>query len=141
MTLHTIPVSQAIYERLLQQAKQTKRPLADIVQQTLDRNLPETIALEETLPPLLRAELEAMAQLSDSALVALASSTMTTVDQFELNRLNDLARERVLSEQESTQQDALLNQYDEVVLRRAHAAVLLKSRGFDVSDPSQFHPK
>ena len=138
MTLYTIPISDSLYTRLLHQSQDTNRPIIEIVQQTLDRFLPEPIQLEGELEPLLQAELEAMVRLSDSALWALASSNLTPTERDELEMLNVQAKERSLTVEEQDCQEKLLTAYDEMLVRRARAAVLLQSRGYDISDPSLF---
>jgi hypothetical protein len=43
-----------------------------------------------------------------------------------------------MTSEELKQKQFLLREYDETILRRAHAAMLLQTRGFDVSDPVIF---
>jgi hypothetical protein len=45
-----------------------------------------------------------------------------------------------LTAEEHAEEHALLTLYRETLLVRAQAAVLLKQRGYDVSDPEQFTP-
>ena len=54
----------------------------------------------------------------------------------QMDDLRAIANERDLTPDENAQQQNLLREYDETVLRRAHAAMLLASRGYDLSDPS-----
>ncbi len=96
------------------------------------------IELEDELSPLLQAELEAMVQLSDSALWALASSKLAPTARDELELLNVQAREQTLTVEEQDRQERLLTAYDEMLVRRSRAAVLLQSRGYNISDPSIF---
>jgi CRISPR/Cas system-associated endonuclease Cas1 len=98
--------------------------------------LSSTVSIEDDLPSPLREELQAMEYLSDPALWALARSTLTTEQLAEMDYLREKANEEILTEEEEAQRKALLREYEETVLRRAHAAVLLKSRGYDLSDPT-----
>jgi hypothetical protein len=45
-----------------------------------------------------------------------------------------------LTNEERIEEETLLTLYRETLLVRAQAAVLLKQRGYDVSDPAQFTP-
>ncbi len=76
-----------------------------------------------------------MEHLSDAALWSLARSTLSSEQLAEMDRLHNIAQERPLTSDENARQQDLLREYDETVLRRAHAAMLLMSRGYDLSDP------
>ncbi len=136
MTLYTVNIPKKLYSRLQQQAAAERRSIDELVQQTLSRQIPPAVPVEDDLPPALRAELLAMEQLSDAALWSLARSTMSPEQLTQMDDLRAIANERDLTPDEDAQQQILLREYDETVLRRAHAAILLASRGYDLSDPS-----
>jgi len=69
-----LTVPENLYERLEAQAQLSEQPVDKLVLQNLSRNLPPTG--EEDLPQALRAELAAMAYLSDDALWPIAQSNM-----------------------------------------------------------------
>lgn len=77
----------------------------------------------------------AMEHLSDAALWSLARSALSPEQLAEMERLRQLAEKRSLTPDERIRQQDLLREYDETILRRAHAAMLLMSRGYDLSDP------
>jgi hypothetical protein len=52
--------------------------------------------------------------------------------------LHDKQQREGLTPDEQTEEQALLSLYRETLLVRAQAAVLLKRRGYDVSEPLQF---
>lgn len=135
MTLYTVNVPENLYRRLQQQATVERRSVDELVRQSLSRQLPPAVPVEDDLPTALREELLAMAQLSDSALWALARSTMPPEQVAEMDALRDIGAERPLTPDEQARQQDLLREYDETILRRAHAAMLLSSRGYDLSDP------
>ncbi|NKQ36890.1 MAG: hypothetical protein HF973_14925 [Chloroflexi bacterium] len=135
MTLHTVNVPENLYRRLQQQASIERRSVDDLVQQTLSRQLPPAVLVEDDLPPSLRAEMLAMEHLSDAALWSLARSALSPEQLAEMERLRQLAEKRSLTPDERIRQQDLLREYDETILRRAHAAMLLMSRGYDLSDP------
>lgn len=134
MALYTIQIPEKLYRRLQAQAKAEHRPVDELIQKALARQLPPTVPVENDLPPLLHDELLAMEQLSDGALWQLARSTLSEEDLAELERLGD-GPSQTLTPVEETRKQALLREYDETLLRRAHAAMLLQGRGFDMSDP------
>lgn len=135
MSVYSVNLPEDLFRRLQKQAAYERRTVDDLVQRVLVRQLPAAVTVEDDLPPLLKAELLAMAQLSDAALWALARSSIPADQLYDMTILEDDAGERELTAEEQLRQAELLRQYDEVILRRAHAAVLLQSRGYDMSDP------
>jgi hypothetical protein len=90
----------------------------------------------DAAPSEMRSALAHMAYLNDAALWQAARATMTAEQRERLQHLHDKQqREKLTSEKQ-----ALLELYRETLLIRAQATVLLKMRGYDVSDPSQFAP-
>lgn len=136
MALYSVNLPEDLFRRLQQQAASEQRTVDDLVQRVLVRQMPAAVPMEDDLPPLLKTELTAMAQLSDSALWTLARSSVPADLLNDLESLEDDADERELMPDEQARQDELLRQYNEIILRRSHAAVLLKSRGYDMSDPA-----
>ncbi len=132
---HSIVLSTDLYSQLERQAQPLRRSVTEWVVEIVKRKIAPSVKVEDDLPPWLQAELQAMQALSDAALWALARSMMLKTQQDELSRLNETSHERPLTAAEQQRQRALLNEYDETILRRAHAAVLLKARGYDMSDP------
>jgi hypothetical protein len=65
---------------------------------------------------------------------------MLPVQRERLETLHDKQQREGLSTEEAREEQALLELYRETVLVRAQAAVLLKQRGYDTSDPQQFTP-
>jgi hypothetical protein len=134
MYTHTIAIPDKLYQQLQRQALVSQQSVDALAEQALNRVLPLMIEVEEELPPALQTELKAMERLSDGALWALASSQLTTQQQTELVHLAEVQEERPLNTAELVQQEALLTAYDELLLRRAHAAVLLQARGHDLTN-------
>lgn len=90
--------------------------------------------------PDLNVPLAQMTYLNDAALWQAARSTLPSEQRERLAALHETQHRRPLSIGEQAEEQALLKLYREVVLVRAQAAVLLKQRGYDVSDPAQFEP-
>jgi|CXWK01.1.fsa_nt_gi hypothetical protein len=136
MTIMSITLPDDLYKRLQRQAAAEDRSVDELIESTLIRQLPADVSVEEDLPLLIKEELQAMAYLSNSALWAIARSTQDDEQEQEFDALHDAAEERDLAIDELKRRDELLREYGEHMLRRAHAAVLLQSRGFDMSDPA-----
>ncbi len=107
--------------------------------------LPEIIELglrqwrDTTLPPLpqdVEAELAAFSSLSNEVLGVLADSVLPEKQRQELASLNHEAQQHPLTEAEKNCQQSLVEAYDRVLVRRAQAAALLKSRGVPLPTPA-----
>jgi len=101
-------------------------------------------AQDENFDPGIVARLRTMnvtlSLLDDAALWQAARTAMTPAQPARLEDLHDQKREHGLGADEAAEEQALLALYRETLLVRAQAAVLLKQRGHDVSDPTQFEP-
>ena len=92
----------------------------------------------DDLPPELVDEMAALALLNDTALWRMARRTLSSGQQKRMDTLlQEKGRGKLLPEEQRIL-DQLLTEYEGTVLTRAHAAVLLEQRGYDVSDPSVF---
>ena len=128
----TVRVPVAAFDRIRHVARQQRRSVPDMVRDLIVQDLPG-------LPPLpldVESELGAFASLSDTVLWLIARSTLTKTQQSELAQLNHKAQQRSLTERERIRQQKLGDAYDRVLVRRAQAAALLKSRGYDLSNLS-----
>jgi len=133
----TLDLPDTMVRELKNTAKTQRRSIAEFLRDLVLQNwqpLPR-------LPDHVEAELAAMSSLSDRALWILARSTIAIEDQEQFTLLNQEAKLRVLSNQEEKKLDALLDQYDENMIRRAQAASLLGKRGYDMSDPTVLRPQ
>jgi hypothetical protein len=63
---------------------------------------------------------------------------MTEDQRIHLEALQDKQQREELTLTEQDEEQALLKLYRETLLVRVQAAVLLKQRNYDVSDPTQF---
>ena len=134
MTLSiTIDLPDSLVRDLEEAAAAQELSVADVLRDLLLRYLP----VSPRLPDDVEAELTAMASLSDEALWTLARTSLTSTEQRRISALNELAKARDLSSQEENERDALLALYDRTMVRRAQAASLLKSRGYEMENSSQ----
>jgi hypothetical protein len=90
--------------------------------------------IEFGLPPLdsptgFEADLQVLEALDDEALWDVLFSKVSPATQRKLHRLLEKNQAGTLTERERLQLDALQQEADLVMLRKAHAAVLLKWRG------------
>lgn len=138
MTTVTLNIPDNLYQQMRRQALVSKQSVDELAQATLSRFLPAMLEIEEDLPPDLQVELKAMEQLSDAALWSLAAGQLGESEQKELEYLGEKQKETALTAEEQQRQEALLTAYDELLLRRSHAAVLLQARGHDLSDTAVF---
>lgn len=87
-----------------------------------------------SLPADVEAELASFSQLSDDVLWLIARNSLTREQQRDLADLNDEAQSRALTAAQQTRQQALIHIYDRMLVRRAQAALILKQRGYDLTD-------
>lgn len=90
--------------------------------------------------PGVRTSIAQLASLNDAALWQAARVAMAPSQRARLEELHDKQQRSGLDTAEVAEEEALLGLYDETLLVRAQAAVLLKQRGYDVSKPEQFAP-
>lgn len=132
----TFRLPESVYERIRQMADRLRRPVGELIAETVTAAAPET----ESIPEKMRGALSQMAYLNDAALWQAGRSTMNAEQRERLAALHDQRRSRPLTKDEEADEQALLALYRETILVRAQAAVLLKQRGYDVADPGQFAP-
>jgi hypothetical protein len=130
----TIELPSDVYDQLERAARSTHRSLGEVLTEAVLAAVP---AAEESASGAHRAPAQ-MTCLSDAALWRAARGTMSAEHRERLDWLHPEQRHRSLTEAERDEERTLLDLYRETVLTRGRAAVLLKHRGYDVSDPAQF---
>jgi hypothetical protein len=135
MTSVTIDLPNVLAQQHASVARQQQRSVAEVARERLLQAWPTL----PSLPDDVEMELALFIGLSDDVLWLLARSTMQANEREELANLNELAKQRDLTEKEQTRQTTLLDTYDRTRVRRAQAAFLLKKRGYDLSDPNILH--
>ena len=132
----TVNVPGAAYEQIKRAAQKRRRPIDELFIEAIVAAAP---ALGNVSPDM-NVPLAQMTYLNDAALWQAARSTLMPEQRARLAALHEVQQRRPLSSEEQAEEQALLKLYREVVLVRAQAAVLLKQRGYDVSDTNQFEP-
>ncbi|WP_437760856.1 hypothetical protein [Sorangium sp. So ce1389] len=132
----TLNLPDALYEQLKAAAERSRRSLDEVLMEAVAALAP----VLSTTSTGLRSSLAQMAYLNDAALFQAARSTMAPEQRARLEALHDQQQRSGLDRAEQAEEQALLDLYHETLLVRAQAAVLLKQRGYDVSEPDQFAP-
>jgi len=131
----TIPVTVNLPGSLVNEIETTARQQQRTVSAIVREMVLQGWSTLPALPDEVEAELAAFTDLSDDVLWLLARSTLTKDEQEKLAELNRQSKQFPLTEEEEARREILLNAYNRVMVRRAQAALLLKARGYDLSDP------
>lgn len=121
-----IIIPENLSARLRQLAARRQQSVETIVTDRLFTALDEEL---DRLPTGEQAELRALHHLSDDALRAIASEQMTSVNQARMGQLMDRNSKGALSQKEQEMLIALVERGDQLMLRKAEAAAILKQRG------------
>jgi len=129
MTVRTITITipETLYQQLEAAAHSSAQSLDAVVAQSLERTIPPHLAA--LLPSALQAELDAMEHLSDEVLRAIAMSVELPERSNRIDELVKRQQDGTMTAEEETQLTALQAESEALMVRKAHAFVLLKSRG------------
>lgn len=128
----TINLPDNVYQRVRRTAQVLQRPVEEFLLDAVTTALP----LLDDLPPELVDDMAALAVLNDTALWRVARDMLSPSAQERLDLLLDEKSQGTLTSEGQRELDRLLNEYERLVLARAQAALLLRQRGYDVSDPA-----
>jgi hypothetical protein len=128
----TLTLPEAVYRQIKRAAERANRSVDELLIEAVSAVAPviDTTSLET------RTALAQMAYLNDAVLWQCARTTMPVSQRERLEASHQEQQRRTLSAEEQ----ALLKLYQETLLVRAQAAVLLKQRGYFVADLTQFNP-
>lgn len=136
MTQLTVELPDDIFEQIRQAAEQSDRSIDELLVEALTASVPSgSVPVQQ-----LRSDLAQMAFMNDAALWQAARAAMTADQRERMEALNLKQQREGLTESEMKEAEALHRLYEDTLLVRAQAAVLLKRRRYDVSDPAQFAP-
>ncbi len=122
----TVTLPDHLYRQLQRQAQVVNRPLSEVAATALESLV---VPVEDDLPPGLQAELSAMAFLSDDALWQMAGSVMNNDKIALYDVLLERRQSGMLTPEGQAWLDTLRDEADALMLRKAQAYALLKSRG------------
>ncbi len=128
MSVQTVAIQmpQPLYHRLERLSELTRRPIENLVVQTLDANVP---SLPGDLSQEMQDDLLALESLDDESLWQVARSVVSPEQQAQHSLLLKRNRQGSITEQELATLTRLSQKADQLMLRKAYAYVLLKWRG------------
>jgi hypothetical protein len=133
----TVTLPEDVYAQLEARAQTAARSVEDVVAETLTRSVPP--APEPNLPPTIQAELNAMDQLSDEALWAIARSTANDDKIALYDVLIERQNTHTLTPEGRHMLTQLRDEADALMLRKAHAYAVLQSRGYTIPSLDELH--
>lgn len=122
----TLDLPEPIYLRLRGAAQAMRRPLEEVLLRALRLGSPPTW---EDVPAEFQADLAALDRMDDDALRAVAGSHREATEMSRYDELLGRAADGSLTDGERFELSRLRSQQDLFILRKAHAAALLKWRG------------
>jgi hypothetical protein len=128
----TLNLPEMLYLRLLQTAQATRRPLDEVVLRVLEVGSPPAW---NDAPAEFQADLAALDRLDDEALWYIVRSSRSQADMRRYQELLDRHATGTLSDAERRELDELRLEADRFMLLKAHAAALLRWRGYQLPSP------
>ncbi len=132
MTLQTVTLElpENIYLRLQQAAHATKQSLNNIILRAVEMGSPPD---RNDVPAEYQADLAALDHLDDNALWRIARSVQQETDFVQYDDLLDKNKRGMISDEERRRLAELRKEADCFMIRKAHAAALLRWRGHKMS--------
>lgn len=124
----TLKLPEPLYRSARQVAEATRRPLEAILTDSIARTLPPL----DDVSPAEAAELAKLASFDDASLWREARATMNPVEQAKIHELLDRQGASELAPAEHVRLQDLLDVYGRLMVRKAHAYLLLARRGYRV---------
>lgn len=122
----TLHLPENLYLRLQRVAQATRQPFTDILLRAVEAGSPPNW---EDAPAEFQADLASLDRLNDDALWEIARSRHTEADMVRYQELLDKNAGGTLTEAERNELTMLRTEADHFMLRKAHAAALLRWRG------------
>ncbi len=124
----TLELPESLYRSARQVAEVTKRPIEEIVQDSLNHTLPPLDDLE----PDEAGSLAYLSTLDDTTLWEESSKGFSTEEQAELETLLERQSAGELVDAELTRLRFLMDEYGRTLVHKSHAWLLLARRGYKV---------
>jgi len=125
----TLRLPESLYTRLQQAARATRRSLDDVLLHAVQAGSPPRW---DDAPAEFQADMAALDRLDDEALWRIARSRKTEADMERYQELLDKNANGILSADERDELARLRVESDRFMLCKAHAAALLRWRGYQV---------
>lgn len=132
----TINLPENVYKQIRLAAERKRQSVDEVLVEAVTAVAPTMDAPASRL----RSELAHMSYLNDAALWQMASATLSPEQRARMESLHHRQQSVSLTDEERAEVEELEQLYRDTVLIRAQAAILLKQRNYDISDPSQFLP-
>ncbi|MEL7072242.1 MAG: hypothetical protein AAGN15_26890 [Cyanobacteria bacterium J06581_3] len=126
----TLQLPEQLHQRLINTAQATGRPLEAVILHAIAVGSPPSC---DDVPEEYQPELATLDRLEDAALWQIARSQKSPADMERYDELLDQNREGSLSASEQLELLRLRQESEQFMLRKAHAASVLKCRGHQVS--------
>jgi hypothetical protein len=126
----TLPVPTDIYDRASHIAKVTAQSIEAVLLQQLRDAFADPLP---ELPPEEQRELHALTLLSDEALWTIAREQMAGDKQARLQTLMEINNQGALDPPQRAELEALVEQGQQLSMRKAKAAALLTERGYPIT--------
>jgi len=128
----TVTLPENLYERLKQASLAMRVPLDEVLVRALQVGSPPSW---EDAPTLFQADLAALDRLDDDYLWRITRSTQLNQSWSRYHELLDKNANGTITASERAELERLRTEADRFVLRKAHAAALLRWRGHQVPSP------
>ena len=128
----TLKIPEMLYRRLQSTAQSTQRSLDDVILHALQVGSPP---VWDDVPAEFQADLAAMDRLDDATLWQIARSRKTEAEMKRYDELLAQNQDGQLTPAEKQELQQLRQEADRFMLRKAHAAALLRWRGHTVPAP------
>lgn len=127
---YTVTIPESLYDKARQAAEQKAQPVEEFIRERLEQSLTDT---RLDLPADERAELEALAYLSDDALWTMAREQMSASKQARMGILMDKNSRGSITPPEYAELEQFVEQGQRLTLRKAEAMKRLLERGYSVT--------
>ena len=128
----TLKIPELLYRRLQNTAQSTQRSLDDVILHALEVGSPP---VWDDVPAEFQADLAAMDRLDDATLWNIARNRKTEAEMSRYDELLAQNEDGQLTSAEKQELQQLRRDADRFMLRKAHAAALLRWRGYTVPIP------
>jgi hypothetical protein len=125
-----LPIPDDLYQRAQQKSDETAQPIEEVLIEWIEGGEADD---SDTLPSALQAELDTISLLSDAEVWKIAKEQMSPTLQDRMQVLMNKSDKRTINEQEIKEFSTLVEWGDWITLRKAEAVVVLKLRGYDVT--------
>jgi hypothetical protein len=126
----TLKIPEQLHQRLVNTAQATGRPLEAVILHAITVGSPPAW---DDVPEEYQPVLAALDRLEDAALWQIARGQKPLAEMTRYDELLDQNQERALSEAEQLELLSLRQEAEQFMLRKAHAASILKWRGHQVA--------